>query len=75
MDCCVQCYSVYVPITAAVCVGLKSDHQVVASGIEHINADGCLIHDILEPRCSILKPLYSKESLNLVLLQYTKGHN
>lgn len=48
MDWCVLCYSVHVPITAAACVGLKSDHQVVASGTEHINADRCLNHNITE---------------------------
>ena len=45
---CVLCYSVFVPITAAVCVGFKSEHQVFASGIEHINADRCLSYDIIE---------------------------
>lgn len=39
---------VHVPITAAACVCLKSDHQVVASGTEHVNADRCLGHNLRE---------------------------
>lgn len=37
--CPVVCYSVYVPVTAAVCVGLKWEHQMVAAGIDHTNDD------------------------------------
>lgn len=55
MGWCVLCYSVHVPITAAVCVCLKSDHQVVASGTEHINADRCLSHNLTEHRAEDLE--------------------
>lgn len=57
MNCCVVCCSVNVPITAAVCVGLKSEHRVVASGTEHTNADRCLSYGRKTASCSVESPL------------------
>ena len=48
------------PITAAVCVGLKSNHQVVASGTEHISGDRCFSHDMIEHLLGEAYMLYIK---------------